>query len=96
MITIDEIEKLASLARIKLSEEEKTVLQKDVGAILGFVSQIKDVGAESAERTAVSAGAPMNVMREDGEPHESGIYTERLLSAAPQREGQYVRVKKIL
>ena len=37
-----------------------------------------------------------NVMREDGEPHEGGIYTEKMLSQAPKRKGNFLEVKKIL
>lgn len=94
MVTLEEIENLAALARIELGDEEKEKLQKDVGAILEYISQIKEAAAESAE--GVSNGAPVNVMREDTNPHESGVYTDVLLSAAPQREGDYIRVKKIL
>lgn len=124
MITREEIENLAALARIELGEEEKKTLQKDVGAILEYVSQInphtKNGIAENSfaahtpptldasEKAALTNtpfsppqndavfGVGVNVMREDTEPHESGIYTEKLLSAAPQREGQYIKVKKIL
>ncbi len=35
-------------------------------------------------------------MREDGVGHDSGIHTEALLSAVPAREGNYLKVKKIL
>ena len=35
-------------------------------------------------------------MRDDVNPRESGTYTEVLVSAAPAREGDFVRVKKIL
>jgi hypothetical protein len=35
-------------------------------------------------------------MREDGEPHESGIYTQKILEQAPAREKDYIKVKKIL
>ncbi len=35
-------------------------------------------------------------MREDAFPHESGIHTEALLNNAPEREGMFLKVKKIL
>ena len=40
MITKEEIEKLANLARIKLNPEEKESLINDVGAILSYVDEI--------------------------------------------------------
>ena len=38
----------------------------------------------------------LNVMREDKDPHEAGLYTEKILEQAPAREGDYIKVKKIL
>jgi aspartyl/glutamyl-tRNA(Asn/Gln) amidotransferase C subunit len=94
MISIKEIEKLAELSRIALSTEEKTALQKDMDSILEYVDQIKSVSA--AIDTEKKAGAVRNVFREDGEPHKSGIFSDALLAAVPNREGNYIRVKKIL
>lgn len=96
MISLTEIENLAALARIELGDEEKKKLQKDVGAILEYVSQIKEVSASVRGTPRVSPVAPVTVMREDRSPHESGAHTEKLLAAAPEREGNYVKVKKIL
>ena len=92
MVTEADIEKLALLARVALSSEEKEKLQKDVGAILEYISDIRKVSG-GEERTKPSL---INVMREDTVPHEGGIFSEELLSAAPSREGQYLKVKKIL
>ncbi|MDO8510295.1 MAG: Asp-tRNA(Asn)/Glu-tRNA(Gln) amidotransferase subunit GatC [bacterium] len=89
-----EIEALAELARIYLSEEEKATLAKEVEAILAYVEQIQKVKEVSRGESDFS---PLrNVMREDGKPHESGAYTETLLEASPKRHGNYVKVKKIL
>ncbi len=96
MITVAEIENLAALARIELSDGEKQALQKDVGAILEYVSSIKEASVGARGAPALSPALPVNVMREDGEPHESGRHTEALLRAAPKREGDYIKVKKIL
>ena len=87
------IEKLAKLARLKLSTEEKKKFAKEIGAILEYVGQIKEAGAEAVERKTPEL---RNVMRADENPHESGINTEDLLNSAPEREGEYVKVKKIL
>ncbi len=95
MISLKEIEKLATLARIQLSDEEKKKLQKDVGAILLYVSQI-NLFSPTDKNAATGKYLLVNVMREDTTPHTSGIFTETLLSAAPVREGQYIKVKKIL
>ena len=94
MITVTEIEKLAALSRIELAPEEKEEFRKSMDSILGYVDQVKKVSATlSSEK---KAGTLRNVMREDTNPHESGIHTEILISAAPKREGNYVKVKKVL
>lgn len=95
LVSIEGIEKLASLSRIALSREEKERMRSEFDAILGYVAAIQEVSAGSTGRSR-SIVAQVNVLREDANPHESGLYTDALLSAAPQREGQYIRVKKIL
>ncbi|MEI6238412.1 MAG: Asp-tRNA(Asn)/Glu-tRNA(Gln) amidotransferase subunit GatC [bacterium] len=94
MITDKDINKLADLARLGLSDAEKQKLQKDVGSILAYVDQIKSAPVEIDTKGRV--GAIKNVMREDEVLNETGSNTEALLSEAPKRDGQYLKVKKIL
>ncbi len=94
MISVSEIEKLAALSRLALSDTDKKALAKDMEAILGYVGQIQKVAGASV--STKKAGMPRNVMREDANSDESGCYAEILLSAAPARLGQYFKVKKIL
>ncbi len=89
-----DIEHLATLARIELKDKEAEGLAEDITSIVGCISEINEITAEKSGEKKV--GPLHNVMREDGEPHESGIYTEDILSAAPDRKGQYIHVKKIL
>lgn len=95
MITAKEIEKLALLSRISLSAEEKEQMRGEVDAILGYVATIQEVSASTTGRTS-SVVSQKNVMREDTNPHETGLHTKALVGAAPQREGDYIKVKKIL
>jgi len=92
-IEIKDIEHLAGLARIAISDSEKVLLQHDLEGILAYVSQVTAVTAEMGEPTA---GELRNVMRADTLPHESGVFTEDILSQAPRREGNRLSVKKIL
>ena len=92
-IETKDVEHLAGLARIVVSGSEKDVLRHDLGEILAYVSQVKEVAAELGEK---QVGALHNVMRADEKPHESGVFTEDLIAAAPARSGDRVLVKKIL
>jgi len=92
-IEIKDVEHLAGLARIEVSDSEKEVLRHDLEEILACVSEIKEVAAEAG---ASEVGELHNVLRDDEAPHEGGMFTEDLLAAAHAREGNRVFVKKIL
>lgn len=85
---------LAKLARISLSEDEAEKLSREFEAILGYVSEVRSIKPTDEE------GEPSlyvkNVLRGDSVPHESGIYTEKILNLAPERKDNYFKVKKIL
>lgn len=89
-----DIEHLAKLSRIAVTEGEADSLAKDITSILGYVSDIEAITGNAEGEKKV--GALYNVMRADENPHEPGKYTEDLLNLAPERQGQYVKVKKIL
>ncbi|HEY0907946.1 MAG TPA: Asp-tRNA(Asn)/Glu-tRNA(Gln) amidotransferase subunit GatC [Candidatus Paceibacterota bacterium] len=93
MITREEIIKLATLSRLKLSEDEITHMQKDMGAILAYVDKLKS--APIAENGPIMS-VNKNVMREDANPHAGGAFTKKLIDLAPKKEGTLFKVKKIL
>lgn len=91
----EEVLKLAKLARIEVSNEEAESLSHEFEAILNYVGEIK--AAKGLKHDTKNTDHPtVNQMREDENPHESGIYSEALLNEAPSRSGNYVKVKKIL
>lgn len=91
----DKVLALAKLSRIKISDGEAQSLSHEFDSILGYVGEVKTISIEEA-LPKPSDFPVRNIMRGDGEGHESGLYTEKLLKEAPTREGSYVKVKKIL
>jgi len=91
-----DIEKLALLARIKLESGEKEKLQKEFGAILDYVSELKEADISGVEEEAENAAGVENILREDDESHEPGEFSEGLLKNAPEVENGHVKVKHIL
>lgn len=90
----DDVLKLAQLAHIRMNADEAESLLGDLDAVLRYVSEIQEVsGAAYPEK---KAGTHRNLMRDDEKPHQSGEYTEAILNEAPRREGEYIKVKKIL
>lgn len=90
----EDIEHLARLSRIELAGNEADVLAENITSILSYVSEINEITGDAGLTKKV--GPVHNVFREDGEPHAAGTYTQDLLDAAPDRDGAYFRVKKIL
>lgn len=95
MITKEDIQNLAELARIEVGEREIERFRSSIEDILGYVSEVRTVSGEEVSNT-LSEGALRNVFREDAEPHEAGQYTEGVLKNAPDKENGYLKVKKIL
>ncbi len=94
-MTKDDVAHLARLSRLALTPTELERYTHEVSSIVEYVSTIKALsGGEKAETPAV--GALFNVARPDVVTVPGGSYTESLLAAFPEREGRFLKVKKIL
>ena len=67
-------------------------LAQELPNILAFVETIQNVHVNAEEK----GQGLHNVLRDDSDAHEGGIYTERLLAAAPVREGDRIVVKQVI
>lgn len=88
-----DIEKVAKLARLKLSEEEKKTFGEQLEQILAYMEQLNRLDTTGVEPT--SHAIPLyNVFRED----EMGlsISQEEALGIAPEKEDGHFRVPKII
>lgn len=95
MLERKDIDNLANLARIALTDDEKDRLQRDMGSILDYISELKTAPSLSAEISADNYYL-RNITRNDDEPFPSGTNTEIILSQAPKRKGNLLITKKIL
>jgi aspartyl-tRNA(Asn)/glutamyl-tRNA(Gln) amidotransferase subunit C len=105
MATIEEVQKLAALARIEVKPEELEKFTKEFDAILAYVGQLEKLEFhEVRPRGRRPRGRPRgeelrmlrNIFREDTNPTESGTWTERLIKAFPEKENNYLVVKQII
>lgn len=101
MISKEEIKKLADLARIEIGEAEQEKLAGEMDAILDYVAQVKSVSEQddagsSSLAVRGESGEVINVLREDQNPTESGTYNKELIAEFPNKDGDYLKVKKIL
>ena len=93
MATKEDVQKLAALARIRVEDSELEKFTSEFDAILAYVGQLEKLELSSA---GSDKPALRNVMREDGEPHAGGVYSEKLAEQFPQRDGDALSVKQII
>ena len=93
MIEKKDVEYVAWLARLELSEEEKEKFTRQLGQVLEHAEKIKSLDTEDVEPTS-HVIAMKNVMRED--EVRPCLSQDEALSNAPSREGGYFKVPRII
>ena len=92
-LTKQEVEYIANLARLNLTEEEKKQYGEQLSSILDYVEKMNEVDTKDIEPTSQITGLK-NVMRKDT-ISESGI-NEELIGCTPAKLGSQIEVPKIL
>ena len=93
MLSLDEIRRLADLARLALSDAESAAMQHDLNGILGLVDQMAAVDTEGIEPMSHPQAA-MQRLREDAVSEDD--QRERFQSIAPQVEDGLYLVPKVI
>lgn len=92
-ITLDDVEKVAKLARLEVSPAEKEAFAKQLSQILTHVETLKQFDTEGIEPTATVLGQ-VNVFRDD--ELRPCLPVEKALANAPEREADAFSVPKII
>lgn len=92
MITVKDVEHVAKLARLELTEEEKEKFTGQLGDVLKYVEQMNEVDTSNVEPMAHAIDF-VNVTREDTVKYEQT--KEELMANAPEAEDGFFKVPKI-
>ena len=92
-LTLEEVEHIASLARLSLSPEEKARYREQLSAILDYMAQLRQLDTAKIEPTA--AVLPLRTVLRPDEPRPS-LPTAELLANAPLAEAGMFRVPPVL
>jgi aspartyl-tRNA(Asn)/glutamyl-tRNA(Gln) amidotransferase subunit C len=92
-ITIKDVEHVAALARLELSEQEKEQFTEQLNAILKYAEQLEKLDTEGVEPTS-HAMPLVNVMRKDESRPSYPI--EKVLKNAPDEEDGQFKVPAVL
>ena len=92
-INKEEVEKVAKLARLEITDAEKTAFSEQLSSILSYVEQLRGLDTEGVEPTATVL-EQTSVFRDDVvQPSLTG---EQALGNAPEQSDGYFVVPRIL
>jgi aspartyl-tRNA(Asn)/glutamyl-tRNA(Gln) amidotransferase subunit C len=92
-ITQKEVEHVAKLARLELSEDEKVTFARQLSGILNYMDQLKTLDTTGVEPTATVLPAD-NIFRED--EVRPSLPRDKALANAPDQAEGFFRVPRIL
>ena len=87
------LDHVANLARIELTEDEKSRYTAQLGDILAYIAQLNEVNVDGVEPTA-HAFPVVNVWADD--VPEAGLSVEQALSNAPEKRDNMFVVPKVV
>jgi aspartyl-tRNA(Asn)/glutamyl-tRNA(Gln) amidotransferase subunit C len=92
-ITLEEVTRVAHLARLSPSASEAEALAHDLSAILGYVDVLNEVDTDAVEPTAHAVTQAAALREDEVAP---GLVREEALSQAPKSQSGGFSVPKVL
>ena len=93
MISRQDVEHVARLSRLALTDQEIERMREQLSGILAYIDKLRALDTARVEPT--SHAVPMvNVMRAD--ENTPCLSQDEALANAPERSGEYARVPKII
>ena len=92
-LTREQVQHIALLARLELTPDEEAMFAEQLAHILEYIEKLQELDTEGVEPTAhvIDISTPYRQDRVTNEPR-----TEELLANAPERDGNFFKVPKIL
>lgn len=94
MLTKQQIQHIANLARIKLNKQDLEKYSQELSSILNYIGQLEEVDTKDVLPLAQVAGLK-NVYQEDCSQDEQSLSQAQVLDNAPEKESGFFRVKSV-
>ena len=94
MISKEEVEHIAKLARLELTEEEVKKMQKDLSSIFDYFTLLKKV-PKPAKILKQNLSEGSQHLRKDEAKARDASSVEKLIAASPDKKDDYIKVKAI-
>lgn len=93
-LTREEIEQIATLARLELSEQEKDRYAKQLSVVLDYTSILDEVTTDDTAETSQVTGLE-DVVRIDEVKECDEERRQKLIALFPERKGNLLKVKAV-
>lgn len=102
-VTLNDVERVAELANLRLTEDETPRMQRDLNAILGYIATLNELDTSSVAPMAQvgelldSADAPNatgDELRADGV--RPSVERKAVMAQAPESDGRFFKVPKVI
>jgi len=92
-LTRESVQRVATLARLRLTADEESALTAELDPILGYMDKLNELDTSNVELFSHVAGNP-DALREDKVSNQPNA--DALLANAPERDETFFRVPKII
>ena len=93
MLDKKNIDHLAELSRLRLTDEESLALGKDLEGILDYVNQLAETKIENLPDP--SSGLTQNVVREDSNPIVNSPLSEEIIQSFPTKNWRNLKIPPV-
>lgn len=100
-ITDEDVRRVAELANLELTSEERSGMRKDLASILGYIAKLNEL-----DTSAVSPMSQISELLGDGSGRQSSelradrpaasLNREEVMAVAPETDGAFFKVPKVI
>ncbi len=91
-LSAKQLKHLSRLARLKLTDKDTAIFQKQLSEILGYVDQLQKLDTDKVEPTSQVTGL-VNIMRKDS--IDQSLPRKEALKNAPEQLEGFFKVKSV-
>lgn len=91
-LSLEEVEHIAKLARLQLTDEQKSRYREQLEAILDHVAKLQELDTKDVTPTASGSAGQMPLRADEPRP---GLSQEELLKNAPKQESGQFKIPRV-
>lgn len=91
-LTTQEVEHIAKLARLELTDEQKEHYREQLSAILDYIAKLRTLDTTDVPPTAGGGLSQMTLRSDESRP---SLPTAKLLENAPEREADQFKIPPV-